>query len=307
MTHTKRTVPAFLWHLAREQEGMLTHSQLAGRGFTRNVIQRLLQDRVLWQVARGLYSLSPDPSWLALAWGGVLIGGPDSALCLESAGHLHGLCGQPRRIDVLVPRRTQRKNGIWNFHVAKSRPVGTPRRTGLSQTVLDLCQNHDADHVITVVSRAMGTGRVLPGELVDQLQASPAHPHRQLLLDIIGDVRSGVHSALERRFIRDVLLPHGLPVGQLQASVRNGEYTDAVYHEYNVAIELDGTLGHRGVGAFKDLDRDNRNMINGRFTLRFGWMDVVTKACAVAAMTERMLRSGGWPGRRIACPQCSVP
>ena len=55
-----------------------------------------------------------------------------------------------------------------------------------------------------------------------------------------------------------------------------------LYKEYGLLIELDGRLGHEGVGRFRDMRRDNRATIDGLATLRYGFGDVHGIPCEVA-------------------------
>ncbi|NLE97356.1 MAG: hypothetical protein GX596_05130, partial [Propionibacterium sp.] len=82
----KYHLPDAAWAIAHQQDGVISHKQVSAFGFTRNAIQRVLDDRILWQVTRGLYSVSPDPGWRGLAWGGVILGGDGAALGGRSAG-----------------------------------------------------------------------------------------------------------------------------------------------------------------------------------------------------------------------------
>ena len=100
----KTHVPPGLWSLAREQEGMLTHAQVTGAGFTRTSIQRLFDDKAVWRIARGLYSLTPDPNQAELQ---ATLFGLSRRLEMDSTGRVRlpdeqlSLTGLPREVALV--------------------------------------------------------------------------------------------------------------------------------------------------------------------------------------------------------------
>ena len=77
-----------------------------------------------------------------------------------------------------------------------------------------------------------------------------------------------------------------------------------LYEHYATIVELDGRLGHDGVGRFRDMDRDNRATLTGAATLRFGWNDVAGDPCRTMRMVAAVLRARGWTGVPGRCPRC---
>ena len=79
--------------------------------------------------------------------------------------------------------------------------------------MLDHCDSATAVVAIDLILRA--TQRRLT--TADRLRRSIGQRHRQrwrsLLLEVLTDVVSGVESALELRYLRDVEQPHALPTG----------------------------------------------------------------------------------------------
>ncbi len=299
----KVSVPHELWELARSQAGVLSTSQAAAHGLTRSIIQRLLDDRLLWQITRGLYGLSPDPTWEGLAWGGFLLGGCGAVLGLRSAGHLHGINPQPEVVDVLVPRRL-RSRGHWRFHRLRATGTGEPPRTPIEATALHLAADASGDSVFSVLSRALGTRRTTAERMLAALTTMPDLPQGDLLCEVLGDIATGVHSALEARYRYEVEQLHGLPPGERQAQVVAGAYSDVAYRPWKVVVELDGLLGHQADGAFRDSRRDNRSVLVGYTPLRFGWADIAHSPCDVAAVVARALKQRGWPDDLAQCPKC---
>lgn len=282
---------------------MLVHAQVCSFGFNRHSIQRLFDEKVLWRIVRGVYSLGPDPTWLGLAWGGVLLGGPAAALGFEAAGHLHGLCDPPRHLDVLVPRRMADR-GPWRFHQMSATNTGAPSRTSIEVTALQLCGQRNVDGVISVLTRAVGSRRTTAARLLESVRTMPYTGHRALIQEVLSDVDQGVHSALEARFARDVERRHGLPAGTRQPRLQPGSYADVFYGQFDLIVELDGMLGHTLDGVWRDFRRDNLNVATGRATLRFGWHDVVGSPCDVALLLARVLRQRGWLAQLRRCHNC---
>ena len=70
------------------------------------------------------------------------------------------------------------------------------------------------------------------------------------------------------------------------------------------AVELDGRLGHTGMGRFRDMWRDNRTLLAGQPTLRYGTGDVAGAACEVAVQVAAVLSRLGWTGLPTRCRNC---
>jgi hypothetical protein len=67
------------------------------------------------------------------------------------------------------------------------------------------------------------------------MQARKKLRWRGELTEALGDVAGGTHSGLERRYLRGVERPHGLPLAIRQARVVSGGhvlYRDVLYGEY---------------------------------------------------------------------------
>lgn len=89
----------------------------------------------------------------------------------------------------------------------------------------------------------------------------------------------------------------------MQVSLTPGTRSDVHFEEFGFVVELDGRLGHEHE-AFRDMDRDNRLTARGVLTLRFGWHDVVTRPCAVAAQIEELLALKVWRPEGRRCRSC---
>lgn len=299
----KQRIPHQLWEIALRQDGVIGHAQVTAFGLTRNVIQRALDDRLWWQVIRGVYAFSPQPSWRGLAWAGLLLGGDGAVLGHEAAGHLYGWVPAPSIIDVLVPRRAKAR-GCWVFHQTAAPGRGTPRTTLPERTALDLCSTRDERQSLGILADAITSRLTTAERLLDAARARPNLPRRRMIVEVLGDVAGGVHSHLEQRFQTFVEQAHGLTGLQRQMRVSPGEYTDVIFEEFGLIVELDGRLGHDGRHAFRDRRRDNRNARSGWATLRYGWDDVVADPCGVLREIVEVLRARGWRGDVRRCPRC---
>ncbi len=85
-------------------------------------------------------------------------------------------------------------------------------------------------------------------------------------------------------------------------------HQDVHYGEFRATVELDGRLGHADLSSrWRDMRRDNASTLRGESTLRFGWADVTSHPCTVAAQVAAVLRAAGWRGAPQTCgPSCTV-
>ena len=297
--------------LAAAQAGTLSSTQVQEAGLGRPALRRLLRLGEWQRLDRAVYLTRGDePSWLAWAWGGVLVAGDGARLVERSAAHLHGLVDEPPgRITILAPQgEVLRSRQRWVFRrqrpgVRDPRAFGRPPRTGVEDTVLDLCDLGDEAAAIGWVTSAVQQRRTTTARLGASLAHRGRARHRALLRDLLADVAAGAETPLELRYLRDVERPHGLPVGQRQ-DLRDADVRDVVYDAYSTVVELDGRLGHEGSGRFRDMARDNRATSRGEVTLRYGSTDVWTRPCQVAQQVASILRRQGWTGVLLLCPRC---
>jgi hypothetical protein len=300
--HRRREVPHALLSLAALQSGVVTREQALGLGLTPDVLARLVNNGAWLRISRGLFAtFAVTPSWDALAWGGTLLGGPGSRLGPEASGYLYGLIAKPPRpIDVLVgcatPKRVQ---GPWRFirerdGVRPGRSPGAPPRLTPECAVLDLAGQRSAGEVVGLVTGAVQKGLTTPDRLRSLLDTRARQRHRQLIAGMLTDVAAGVESFLEMQYLRTVERPHGLPRGSRQGARPDLPYKrDVRYDDYGVIVELDGRLGHEGEGRFRDMNRDNRHALLDELTLRYGYFDIGSRACAVAYQVYRARRQAG--------------
>jgi hypothetical protein len=281
------------------QAHVVTRDQAVGHGLSRHSISRLLESGAWRRLAQGLFLTVPlQPSWESLAWAGVLLGGQFARLGPESSGFLHQLLPEaPDPLDVLVPRKRRVEiDGPWPFicetpGVRPARSVQDPPRLTVESTVLDLADVRDPGEVIQLITTAVQRRLTTVRKLRRELDGRARHRHRALLRDLLFDVGVGAESPIELRYLRDVERPHGLPKGTRQQSRSGLPYlTDVDYEEYRVIVELDGRVGHEGVGRFRDMDRDNRHALVDALTLRYGSYDLTARPCGMCTLKSCSLR-----------------
>jgi hypothetical protein len=300
--------------LLAEQHDVFTAKQAAEHGITRSFTRAQL-DAGRWQrSAQGAVVAYGGPlTKESELWSALLVCAPGAHISHESAAYLHDLRPTaPETIHITIPegRRIAGKPGIALHRtrnmITRSRAHLLPM-SSVEDTVLDRVEDSSrVDHVVALVVTAISKRKTTAGLLAATLVGRKRARWRDLLGDLLDD-GSGVESPLEWRFHRDVEVPHGLPTATRQHVVKVGlrtERRDAVYEEQRVVVELDGRLGHVGVGAFRDMSRDNAATVRGEVALRYGWLDVAGDPCGVARQIAEILTARGWRGVFKRCPSC---
>lgn len=196
--------PGPLLTLAARQSGVVSSKQISLLGYSEDAVRRLIRTSSWQRVAHGVYA-TRDPDWNSHLWTGVLLGGPDSRIGGEAAGHLHGIAPQPDQIAVLVPDSSPiSSRAPWVFRrerpgVRSPRSPGEPPRLTLPDAALDLCDAATASDVVGILTRAVGTRRTSTAQLRSALQSRSRIRHRQLLVALLGDINEGARSWLEVR------------------------------------------------------------------------------------------------------------
>ena len=294
---------------------MLSLEQVTAFGLTPNPIRRLVRSGQWRRPSEGLIYVRPDPPpWLALAWGGVLLGGDRARLGGRAAAHVHGLIdAPPDQIEVCVPwERVMTSRWPWAFR--RERPgvrlasYQSPPRVAIDDTIVDLCLGASEEEVITLVTQAIQLRLTSVSALRRRIHQRSRVSHRKLLLTLVSDVAEGAESPLELRYLRRVERAHSLPTGRRQASNRASHVRDVRYDRFRTVVELDGRLGHEQLGRFRDMRRDNFATVSQEATLRYGRADVWGRPCEVAQQVASVLVDRGWEGLPSRCPDCqNVP
>jgi hypothetical protein len=283
------------------------------------MIQKRVEDRRWQRLQTGVYGVFSGPvPHRARLWAAVLRAGDGAALSYQSAAELDGLSDKPGSlIHVTIPasRRAIAINGtvVHTRHDAEQakHPSRLPPRTRLEETVLDLANDcHEATDALGWVTSALGRRLTTQDRLRDAMDRRSRLRWRSDIALALTPGLAGIHSALEYNYFRYVERPHGLPSASRQAKFQVGGrlgYRDVLYDEYSVVVELDGAVAHQGDERWRDFRRDNAAATEGVITLRYGYRDVTTTPCLVAAQVSQVLRWRGWPGAARPCgPSCPV-
>jgi hypothetical protein len=253
-------------------------------------------------------------------WAAILYAGDRAVASHDTAAWLAGLRADlPETVDVCVPHGYRRRGSRPGVRVRQSRhlltrrhPVQVPPQTRIEETVLDLTdQLRSQTAVIDLVLRVCQRRLTTPARLRAAAARRRRLRHRRLVTDVVADVLTGVQSALEGRYLRDVERAHGLPRGsrnQAEGVRGRRRYRDVRYRRWRTAVELDGRAAHPEDRRELDDLRDNELLVDeGAVTLRYGWRAVADDPCGTAAQVAAALRSRGWAGaprrcRRPGCP-----
>lgn len=308
--------------LMLRQRGVVSRRQVLAHHGRHADIRRRVRRREWAVVHPGVYVDHTGPlTREQREWAAVLLYWP-AALHRDSALGWHGLrrdrplrsAEAPVQVVVDASRTVTRVSGVEVERVRNARTwlddYRWPPRARVEFALLKVASERDLEGAVAVLADACAQGRTDPQRLVEALQKLTRLPRRKALLEILVDVASGAHSVLERRFLRDVEMAHGLPAGERQVRERSGGRRvrrDVKYAAERVLIELDGQFGHRdALDRWADLDRDLAAAVSSSVTVRLGWAQVLLP-CRVAAALGTILRARGWSGRPVACrPGCSI-
>ncbi|HHW83543.1 MAG TPA: hypothetical protein GX743_07025 [Actinomycetales bacterium] len=285
---------------------MITADQAYLAGITPAALRGILSRGEWHRVGRGVYRIGTPPApWEANALAGTFLGGSGSMVMGEAAAFLWELTRDaPDSIEILIPEsRKTPDSAPWKFVRSRRlpKPYGTPPRTPLADTVLDLCQQDPAS-ITKWIDAALRRPGVSAKAILAAMDLRHRVPGREIIAGIISDHLEGVHTELERAYRANVERAHGLPEGTRQ--VRRGNRRHDLEYLERLIVELDGRLGHAGFARFRDMHRDNENLVLGLLTLRYGWFDSTEKPCEVARQVATMLWRLGWTGTLRTCPRC---
>jgi very-short-patch-repair endonuclease len=317
------------------QHEVISRGQALECGISEDAIRVRLRNGRWQRLAAGVYAtFSGEPPRLAFIWAGLLAAGPGAAISHQTAAELYQLGRRPARaIHVTVPgeRQVRRGAGMAPRSRAAGRagrsftdpevpplivhrsawidrarhPVLLPPRTRIEETVADLTQcAATLDEAFGWISQACGSRLCTASQIRGALERRKRLRYRAELLGALGDVREGVLSPLEYRYVHRVERPHGLPAARRQAMVTldgRRRYLDNLYQDYRLVVELDGAAAHPVTERWRDIHRDNSLEVLRLRTLRFGWSDVTCRRCDVAAQVASVLTQHGWPGPVRRC------
>lgn len=304
---------AIEWVL-RDQDGVCHGFQLLTAGMTRHGIAAQVHARRWQRVYDNVYAATNGPlSWHQRVGAAVLAAGTGACASSQTAAALYGFGPMSVPVHVTIPARRRVRGGPGMRVHRSSRLDGTqvqwarwPPRTRPERTALDLVDAAESvEEAFGWLAAACQRRLTTPERLLNSAQASPELRWRAAVTVALGDIALGVHSQLERLH-RRIEERHGLPLSQRQTADRPGggahRWLDCDYAPLRVRAELDGRLGHDQLReTWRDYRRDNDGVLSGRAVLRYGWADITSRPCAVAAQTGEVLRQAGWTGRVRPC------
>ncbi len=306
-------LPKSLDDLLPMQANVVTREQALARGKTRHQIATLVS-RGRWQrLQTGVYyGLTGPVPRQARLWGVVLGVGRGAVLSHETAAEVWGITDERSRvIHVSVPRTAGTfpvPPGV-TVHYSSRLPRAEfpiaieekmPPVTWADETVFDLVNTSGtAEGAVNWAIRACQRGKTDP-RVIEMCLMRPGH--RQLrwradLMDALTEIKAGVQSPLERRYLHDVEQAHALPEGARQVKTKHGSkarYHDVRYVDFGVGVELDGVRWHSGDARDRDDARDNSSALAGVQTLRYGWIKVAYHPCEVAHEVWSLLVRRGY-------------
>ena len=279
-----------------------------------------------WQrLHHGVYAtFTGRPDRDAQLWGALLRAGPVAALSHHTAAERHGLLPRPSAaIHVTVshrhnPARRRKIPGVVihrsDVILGRCHPAMTPPCTRIEETVLDLITiARTPDEAYDWICRAVGQRRTTAERIRAALEVRERFPMRAEVETALDDAGEGMLSWLERRYVRGVERPHGLPAGRRQARVRHGSgnrYLDNLYEAHRLCVELDGAVAHPAEKRWADNRRDRANLATAQTaTMRVGFLDLVDQAhqCEAAAEIARVLSDRGPAvGHPCRAPSCAL-
>ncbi|GAA4358172.1 hypothetical protein [Angustibacter luteus] len=305
--------PSLLDDLVEQQHGVVSHAQAVGAGLGRGWIGHQLRSARWRRVFPGVYVTHTGPvTFRSRVWAGLLHAGTPAVASHRTAAYLQGLVDdEPELVEVCVfaPHRTTRQDGLRirrrRRFASIASAAGSIPVTTVEDTVLDLTELVGRpDAVVGWLTRACQRRLTTPARLGAAAARRSRLRHRQLVREVLDDVRAGVASALERRYVRDVERAHGLPPSERNSRqvVRGvNRYADVRYRRWRTRVELEGLAYHPADGSHRDHGRDNAATLHGDATLRYGWPAVAGASCSTALEVAAVLRRRGWTGRLRPC------
>lgn len=295
------------------QGGVIARRQLRELHAQDHDIRRLVRTRELTVIHPGVYvNHTGNPTWGQRAWAAVLACWP-AALAGRSA-----LPKPPEStpIEVMVPvgrtvrapegvivRRRARFDGYVDW-------AAYPPRQLLAEAAIDAASGADGvAETFAMLADLVQTKAIRAAALVEALGHRRRLPDRQLMTELLEDLKDGACSVLEREYLRRVERAHRLPAGERQVADSVSGVSverDVTYAAYGLVVELDGRAFH-GSAAARDADhaRDlDAAVARNLRTVRLTYGQVLGAPCRTAARIGQLLGRGGWSGEVTPCPAC---
>lgn len=286
--------------LAAAQHGVVARRQLIACGVSETMLRDRLASGLLIPLHRGVYAvghrrLRREGHWLA-----AVLAVPGSVLSHRDAAGLHGIRpANHAKTDVTTTGRATGNDGIavHRTRVLDRQDVtdieGIPV-TSLARTLVDLASAVPQDHLAKALRRAEEGNGLDANALHDTLARTAGRrgPGHRLLRAAI-EQRQALGTTLTRSALEDAFQrlvgKHGLPKPQTNVFIEGME-VDAVWHDRQLVVELDGWEHHRTKDAFqRDRERDVRLLAAGWRVARFTHRQVTVRPAEVASTIAALL------------------
>lgn len=314
--------------LAEAQHGAVSRRQLIRLGLSRDQVRWLVASGRFQPLLHGVYAAFTGPvPWRTRLAAALLYAGPGAVIGGRTALRLHGVLDPPPEdrpdaepVEVCIPhpRRVVATDGLLvraqRRVEDRAQQLPWPPRLRVEEAVLDVAgQAADDERAIAVLLAAVQRRRTTPQRIRAALEGRARQPRRALVLEVLAEASEGVHSLLERRYLRDVERAHGLPAADRQHRAgqdgTGARYRDLRYRRERVVVELDGEIAHPEDARQRDAARNRGIVADGDVPLGYGWAEVAATPCATAAEVAAVLQARGWPGTPHGCgrPGCPFP
>ena len=296
--------------------GILTAAELRAAGVSPVQVKRLVRQRALISLARGVYLPTDHPGGCPRDPAGVHALRVATAVAKLGPGHvgshrsaavLHGLdlLGRvPEQVEVTrapldVGSRASRGGVRVHSAALPSEHVdschGVPV-TSVSRTVIDLARSSSFQAGVAAADSALHRKLLTREDLAPVLLACAGWRRQGQAREVAAftDARSeSVLESISRVAFRD----HGLPPPELQVWVGGDEGTvgraDFLWREFRTVAEADGAVKYADPArAVAQLDRDKRLRQAGFEVVHFTWNEIVRVPWQVAAEIRQAFRRG---------------
>lgn len=309
-----------LYELLGDQDGVVSRQQVLASGLAQTQLARLLRRGTLVQHHPGVYVEHNGPLTYQQRCQAAVLSAWPSALCLDSALRAAEGPGRRDRTESVIQVAVDRQRHLTVAPgISLHRMAGfadrvqwscSPPRVRYDESVLDVAAAATDDlAAIARLADAVGSRRTTASRLLACLGARERIHRRAWLEAVLADVAQGTCSVLERGYQSEVVRPHGLPAGILQAQHVTGSgkvLRDVALPELGLLVELDGRIFHSAAAdRDRDLERDlDAAAERAALTVRLGYQQVFGRACSTAARPAIVMQRRGWTGTASECRLC---
>ena len=296
-TPSNRLVKAI--RLAEGGRGIVERRDLVELGIPSRTITRMIQTQRLFELFPSVYRFGGAPvQWEDRLAAAVKWGGNGAVASYRSAARLHGLSIRSDVIEITVPRRNRKPEGII-IHSGRTDPLdvvvlrGIPV-TSIPRTLLTLQAVVPTSLLESLLDESLIRHKTTVPALVDVLLRAGGKGNkgvgafRRLLTQRI-ELPDAIRTELELR-LHALFLRHRLPPPSLQYPIRIAGETfrpDFCYPDLKIVIEGDSHQFHLSRQQREaDLDRQNLLVLQGWVVLRFTW-EMVTRHPKLVAESIR--------------------